>query len=107
MSLIIATSHRAFAVAATRSKSLAKRRLMQARATTIYDPLHQLSLLARKPGTLRNGARLDERELPPAMRVQRKFGRMPNGDRPIVDIPGGEPVAADLRRPVPVLHVGA
>ena len=46
-------------------------------------------MLARKPGALRNGAPFKEWELPPAMRrVQRKLGRVPNGDRQMVEILG-------------------
>ena len=44
-------------------------------------------MLARKPGALRNGAPFKDWELPPAMRrVQRKLGRVPNGDRQMVEI---------------------
>ena len=49
----------------------------------IYDPLHYIPVLARKPGALRNGAPFKDWELPPAIRrVQRKPGKVPNGDRP-------------------------
>jgi hypothetical protein len=59
------------------------------RDKAIYDPLHYIPVLARKPGALRNGAPFKEWELPPAMRrVQRKLGRLPNGDRQMVDILG-------------------
>jgi hypothetical protein len=55
----------------------------------IYDPLHYLPVLARKPGALRNGAPFKDWDLPLSMRrVQRKLGRMPNGDRQMVDILG-------------------
>jgi transposase len=55
----------------------------------VYDPLHYIPVLARKPGALRNGAPFKEWDLPPSMRlVQRKFGRVPNGDRQMVDILG-------------------
>jgi hypothetical protein len=57
------------------------------RNKAVYDPLHYIPILARKPGALRNGAPFKEWELPPAMRrVQRKLARVPNGDRQMVDI---------------------
>lgn len=53
----------------------------------IYDPLHYIPVLARKPGALRNGAPFRDWELPPAIRrVQRKLGKLPNGDRQMVQI---------------------
>ena len=59
------------------------------RDKTIYDPLHYIPVLARKPGALRNGAPFKEWELPPALRrVQRKLERQPGGDRQMVDILG-------------------
>ena len=55
----------------------------------IYDPLHCIPVLARKPGALRNGPPFKEWEMPPAMRrVQHRLGRVPDGDRQMVDIPG-------------------
>ena len=57
------------------------------RDKAIYDPLHDIPVLARKPGALRNGAPFKSWELPPALRrVQRKLGRVPNGDRQMVEI---------------------
>ena len=59
------------------------------RGKTIYDPLHYIPILARKPGALRNGAPFKEWELPTAIRrVQRKLERQPGGDRQMVDILG-------------------
>jgi transposase len=59
------------------------------RDKAVYDPLHYIPVLARKPGALRNGAPFKDWELPPSMRrVQSKLGRMPNGDRQMVDILG-------------------
>jgi len=56
---------------------------------TIYDPLHYIPVLARKPGALRNGAPFKEWELPTSLRrVQRKLNSQPNGDRQMVDILG-------------------
>ncbi len=53
------------------------------RDKAIYDPLHYIPVLARKPGALRNGAPFKDWDLPPAIRrVQRKLGKVPNGDRP-------------------------
>ncbi|XDA98455.1 IS21 family transposase [Sulfitobacter sp. LCG007] len=57
------------------------------RGKDIFDPLHYVPVLARKPGALRNGAPFKDWELPAAMRrVQRKLGRVPNGDRQMVEI---------------------
>lgn len=59
------------------------------RDNTVYDPLHYIPVLARKPGALRNGAPFKEWELPPALRrVQRKLERQAGGDRQMVDILG-------------------
>ena len=59
------------------------------RGKTIYDPLHYIPVLARKPGALRNGAPFKGWELPSALRhVQRKLERQPGGDRQMVDILG-------------------
>ena len=75
------------------------------RDKAIYDPLHYLPVLARKPGALRNGAPFKDWDLPLSMRrVQRKLGRVPNGDRQMVDILGAvltdglDAVEACLRR---------
>ena len=55
----------------------------------IYDPMHYIPVLARKPGALRNGAPFKDWTLPPAMRrIQAKLARMPNGDRQMVEILG-------------------
>ncbi len=44
------------------------------RGGTIYDPLHYIPVLARKPGALRNGAPFKDRDLPTMiLRVQRKL----------------------------------
>jgi hypothetical protein len=59
------------------------------RGKTIYDPLHYIPVLARKPGALRNGAPFKNWDLPPALRrVQRKLERQPGGDRQVVEILG-------------------
>lgn len=48
----------------------------------IYDPPHNIPVLARNPGALRNGAPFKDWDLPLAVkRVQRKLGKVPNGDR--------------------------
>ena len=53
------------------------------RDKAIYVPLHYIPVLARKPGALRNGAPFKDWDLPSAIRrVQRKLGKVPNGDRP-------------------------
>ncbi len=57
------------------------------RNKTIFDPLHYIPVLARKPGALRNGAPFKKWDLPIAVRrVQRKPERQPGGDRQMVDI---------------------
>ncbi len=48
------------------------------RGKTIYNPLHYIPVLSRKPGALRNGAPFKEWELPAAMRrVKRKLEALP------------------------------
>jgi hypothetical protein len=57
------------------------------RDQTIYDPLHYLPVLARKPGALRNGAPFKDWTLPPAIeRVRRRLGGHADGDRQMVGI---------------------
>ncbi len=57
------------------------------RGKTIYDPLHYIPVLDRKPSALRNGAPFKARDLPVAIRrVQRKLEHQPGGDRQMVDI---------------------
>ncbi|MGF1605467.1 MAG: IS21 family transposase [Rhodothalassiaceae bacterium] len=57
------------------------------RGNTVYDPLHYLPVLARKPGALRNGAPFKDWDLPTALRrVQDKLERQPGGDRQMVEI---------------------
>ena len=59
------------------------------RGKTIYDPLHYIPVLARKPGALRNGAPFKDWELPPALgRVRRRLEGKPGGDRQMVEILG-------------------
>ena len=59
------------------------------RGKTIYDPLHYIPVLARKPGALRNGAPFKEWDLPVSIRrVQRKLERQPGGDRQMIDLLG-------------------
>ena len=59
------------------------------RGKTIYNPLHYIPVLSRKPGALRNGAPFKEWDLPAAMlRVRRKLEGQPRGDRQMVDILG-------------------
>jgi hypothetical protein len=77
------------------------------RGKTIYDPLHYIPVLARKPGALRNGAPFKDWDLPPALRrVQRKLERQPGGDRQVVEILGA--VLTDgleaVEPPAPRLH---
>ena len=57
------------------------------RGKTIYNPLHYIPVLSRKPGALRNGAPFKEWDMPTAIRrVQRKLERQIGGDRQMVDI---------------------
>ncbi|MEP3334345.1 IS21 family transposase [Sedimentitalea sp.] len=57
------------------------------RDNTVYDPLHYIPVLTRKPGALRNGAPFKGWDLPAALRrVQRKLERQPGGDRQMVEI---------------------
>ena len=57
------------------------------RDRAVYDPLHYIPVLARKPGALRNGAPFKDWDLPPAMRrIRRKLERVPGGDRQMVEI---------------------
>ena len=64
------------------------------RDKAIYDPLHDIPVLARKPCALRTGAPFKDWDLPSSIRrVQRKLGKVPNGDRP--------PLGTLLRNAVP------
>ncbi len=57
------------------------------RGETIYDPWHYVSVLARKPGALRNGAPFKDWVLPAALeRVRRKLAGSDDGDRQMVSI---------------------
>jgi transposase len=59
------------------------------RDATLYNPLHYLPILARKPGALRNGAPFREWELPPALaQVKTRLGRSHEADRQFVAILG-------------------
>jgi len=52
------------------------------RDKTVFDPLHYIPVLSRKPGALRNGAPSKEWDLPvPIRRVWRKPESQPGGDR--------------------------
>ena len=54
---------------------------------TIYNPRHDLPVLARKPGALRNGAPFRDWELPPALtKVRTRLGRGDEADRQFVGI---------------------
>ncbi len=57
------------------------------RGRTIYDPWHYLPVLARKPGSLRNGAPFQDWTLPPALtRLRKKLGRGDEADRRFVRV---------------------
>ena len=57
------------------------------RGETIYDPLHYLPVLRKKPGALRNGAPFSDWRLPPAMqRVRDRLSGFSDGDRQMVAI---------------------
>ena len=54
---------------------------------TLYDPLHYLPVLVRKPGALRNGAPFRDWELPPALaKVRVRLGRGDDADRQFVGV---------------------
>ena len=57
------------------------------RGGTIYDPLHYLPVLERKPGALRNGAPFRNWKLPePVEKVRARLAGFGDGGRQIVDI---------------------
>jgi len=57
------------------------------REATAYDPWHYVSVLARKPGALRNGAPFKDWVLPSAMeKIRRKLTGSVDGDRQMVKI---------------------
>jgi len=57
------------------------------RGDTIYNPWHYVSVLARKPGALRNGAPFKDWVLPAALeRVRRKLAGAADGNRQMVTI---------------------
>jgi hypothetical protein len=57
------------------------------RDRSVYDPWHYVPVLARKPGTLRNGAPFKDWVLPASLeRVRRKRAGAADGDRQMVDI---------------------
>ena len=57
------------------------------RNRTIYDPWHYLSVLAVKPGALRNGAPFMDWELPPALaKLRRRLGSGDEADRRFVRV---------------------
>ena len=54
---------------------------------TLYNPLHYLPVLARKPGALRNGAPFRDWQLPPALAtVRTRLGRGDAADRQFVGV---------------------
>jgi|SRR5512143_487589 transposase len=66
---------------------IAEHRRVFGRDGTIYNPLHYLPILARKPGALRNGAPFREWELPPALaKVKARLGHSNDADRQFVAI---------------------
>ncbi|MEI8394435.1 MAG: IS21 family transposase [Rhodospirillaceae bacterium] len=66
---------------------VAEHRRSFGRGRTIYNPLHYIPILARKPGALRNGAPFREWSMPPALAgVQARIGRSNDGDRQFADI---------------------
>ena len=57
------------------------------RGATICDPWHYVSVLARKPGALRNGAPFKDWVLPPTIdRIRRKLAGSDDGDRQMAKI---------------------
>jgi transposase len=61
---------------------VAEHRRVFGRDAVIYEPLHYLPVLARKPGALRNGAPFRDWDLPPALSaVKARLGRSDEADR--------------------------
>ena len=57
------------------------------RNETVFEPWHYVSVLARKPGALRNGAPFKNWVLPPSFeRVRRKLAGTDDGDRQMVKL---------------------
>ena len=57
------------------------------RGKILYDPWHDVPVLARKPGALRNGAPFKDWVLPTALeKVRRKLANSDDGDRQMVSI---------------------
>jgi hypothetical protein len=64
---------------------VAEHRRSYGRGETVYDPLHYVPVLARKPGALRNGAPFKDWVLPAALdRIRRKLAGSNDGDRQMV-----------------------
>jgi hypothetical protein len=58
-----------------------------ARGKRLYNPWHYVSVLARKPGALRNGAPFKDWPLPGAIeKVRRKLAGSDDGDRQMVKV---------------------
>jgi hypothetical protein len=56
----------------------------------VYDPWHYLPVLLKKPGSLRNGAPFNERDLPPYLaQVRAGLKRHDDGDRQFVKVLSG------------------
>jgi len=61
---------------------VAEHRRAFGRDRVLYNPLHYIPILARKPGALRNGAPFREWSMPPGLAgVQTRIGRSNDGDR--------------------------
>jgi len=70
-------------------RKVGEHRRVFGRDATIYNPLHYVPILARKPGALRNGAPFREWKLPPALaQVKARLGRSNDADRQFVAILG-------------------
>jgi hypothetical protein len=68
---------------------VAEHRRVFGRDAVIYEPLHYLPVLARKPGALRNGAPFRDWVLPGSLeRVRARLATAADGDRQMVDILG-------------------
>ncbi len=79
---------------------VAEHRRSFGRGETVYDPWHYVSVLARKPGALRNGAPFKDWVLPEALdRVRRKLAGSNDGDRQMVKV-----LAAVLSDGLPVVE---
>lgn len=74
-------------------KIVAEHRRAFGRHGTVYDPVHYLPILTRKPGALRNGAPFRAWELPTSLAaIRAKLGRSDEADRQFAGILAAIPI---------------